>query len=180
MNLNRWSVVLVSTAGLVACTDAVAPSVENTMNAKWAGSDWAGSVSVVVASVQGGEKLYLWASGPSKPARPKAWWSGPELAIWPNEISIEIPFNGAGTYALTPGSARFQEIVGGDVITATYSIAPQTVGRLVISSYEPGGMIEGVVSFDAVSSNQYRSFGDRASLEDGHFRAKAQLGFPFD
>ena len=176
MTLNRWFAVLVSTAALIGCVETTDPSAVNRMNATWAGRGWSGDASaVVLKNLPGGDRLYLSATGPS-PIRSAAWWS-PDNAVWANLISVEVPFKGVGTYVLAPGSATFKEMTGGDVLDATYSIAPQTTGTLVITSYEPDGIIEGTLSFDAVSSNPYRSFGDRASLEDAHFRAQVQPGF---
>ena len=180
MTLKRWLVVLASTGFLIACTDSTDPAAVNRLNASWAGRGWAGNLSaLVLKTANPTDILYLRADGP---AGPRAWWREDSYFSPPgaNVISAEIAFNGVGTYILRPNNARFQEWVGGDVITATYSIPVNTTGMLVITSYDPDRFIEGILSFDAVSSDPRRSFGDRAGLENGRFRARVYSGYPVD
>jgi hypothetical protein len=164
MTLNRWFVVLVSTGALAGCKDTVAPVKTDLLTARWAGASWVGEASAtIVRGGPAGDTLYFFADGPIK--------GGPSQLFADNEITARVLFAGVGTYRLGPGDARFMQLVGGDVVSATYSTSSDATGSLVIESYGGiGGKIEGTISFDAVSSNQYRSFGDRASLEDGRFR----------
>ena len=174
MTLNRWFAVLASAAVLTACQDTVAPPEPNQLTATWAGKDWVGNaVAGIVEGGSAGDTLYVWAAGPID-AR--------VLCLCPtvnrpsdNEITVKVPFTGPGTYALGPGAAKFEQVVGGDVISATYRTSTEATGRLVVSAYEGVGYkIEGSLSFDAVSNDQYRGFGARASLEGGRFRATVQ------
>lgn len=171
MTLNRWFVVLASTATLAACYDGVAPPDPNQLTAKWAGSEWVGSAEVgVVQGGTAGDVLYLWANGPI---------SNRTGCLCPtvyrpsdNAITVKVAFKGPGTYLLGPGEAKFQQVVGGDVISATYQTSTAASGILVISDYQGiGNRIEGALSFEAVSNDQYRGFGPKAKLEDGHFLA---------
>ena len=169
MTLNRWSVVLASTVALIACDNPTAPPGIDRLNARWAGRDWVGTASAeLTRGGISGDTLYLFSRGPLN--------SDPAALVAENHIVAKVAFRGVGTYPLGPGSARFEQWVGGDVVTATYSTSAEASGTLVITKYAGiGGNIEGTLSFDAVSTSQSRNFGERARLEDGRFRTTLQL-----
>jgi hypothetical protein len=52
------------------------------------------------------------------------------------QLYIDIKFNGAGTYPLTLGQARFFTTVGMDVLTSDYRLDTTQHSKLVISSYD--------------------------------------------
>jgi len=61
------------------------------------------------------------------------------IANRPNDevIVMKIKFNGTGSYSLTKDQGLYYSTVGGDVWTSEYRLAPNTVGEIVISKYEP-------------------------------------------
>ena len=95
MTLNRWFVVLASTATLAACSDAVAPAPDKGQFAgRWAGSEWLGAAAVGIDQMPGGSGKTLILL-----ARRNAPGIGEE------EIRAEIQYSGRGKYYLIPGKA---------------------------------------------------------------------------
>ena len=80
--------------------------------------------------------------------------------------------HGPGTYLLGPGAARLDELVGGDVLAASYSTTATSVGRIEITKYDGvNGLVSGKIQFDAETSSPYGSYGSKARLENGFFYA---------
>ena len=52
------------------------------------------------------------------------------------QLYVDIKFNGAGVYLLTPGQAKFSTTVGMDVLTSEYRLDPTQNSKLVINSYD--------------------------------------------
>lgn len=164
MTLNRWFVVLASTATLAACSDAVAPAPDKgQFTARWAGTEWIGEASAAIHSLPGtGETLTVF-------ARRVAPGIGEE------QITASIPFTGPGKYYLAPGKAYLQQIVGGDGISGVYTNTIESPGVLEITGYGSDGLIEGELSFEGKFTGTVAGYGAKAKLEGGRFRAV--LGF---
>ncbi|MEP6612017.1 MAG: DUF6252 family protein [Mucilaginibacter sp.] len=52
------------------------------------------------------------------------------------QLYVDIKFNGAGTYPLTPGQAKFFTTIGMDVLTSEYRLDTTQHSKLVISGYD--------------------------------------------
>ena len=52
------------------------------------------------------------------------------------QLYVDIKFNGAGTYPLTLGQARFFTTIGMDALTSEYRLDTTQNSKLVISSYD--------------------------------------------
>lgn len=162
MKLARWTLPVIAIA-LSACTDSVSPVREfPTFYGNWAGKTWVGDAyASLVPGGSNGDTLYI---GGTKSAG-----SGQ----FANETIIaKVVIHGAGTYLLGPGDAKLEELVGGDVVAASYSTTSTSVGRVTITSYHGvNGLVEGTIEFDAETSSPYGSYGSKASLEDAVFSA---------
>ena len=164
MKVGRWFIyAAVASLGLTSCTDSVDPIEEfPTFYGNWAGKTWVGDASAsLVAGGSKGDTLYI---AGTKPAN-----SG----LFANETIIaKVVIQGPGTYLLGPGDARLEEVVGGDVVAATYSTTGTSVGRVTITSYNGAhGLVEGKIEFDAETTSPYGSYGSKASLRDAFFSA---------
>ena len=108
-----------------------------------------------------GDTLYIGASSPVKSGQtPK------------EDIIARVVIHGTGTYLLGPGDARLDELVGGDIVAASYTTTAKSVGRVTITSYHGvNGLVEGTIEFDAETSSPYGSYGSKARLEDAFFSA---------
>jgi hypothetical protein len=159
MQLSRRFVVLALAAALVGCKDTTAPApATGQIVAKWAGVVWIGSTSVNVYNYgPAGDTLFISANRTGIPQLEET-------------ILVRVRFTGIGTYTLGPGAAQLEELVGGDVLVGQYATTSGATGTLVITRFDPvGKQVEGVLSFDGVSTMQNGRYGTRATLEDGRF-----------
>jgi hypothetical protein len=151
-------VVAVAAAGVVGCTDSITPVDEfPTFYGTWAGERWIGDASAALV----GDTLFIGARTPTKSSQsPK------------ETFTAKVIIHGAGTYLLGAGDARLDELVGGDVVAASYTTTATSVGRVTITSYHGiNGMVEGTIEFDAETSSPYGSYGSKASMKDAFFSA---------
>jgi hypothetical protein len=162
MNLiRRFSVIAVVIAAQ-ACTDPVSPAKEfPSFYGNWAGKTWVGDATAwLVPGGASGDTLYI---GGSKPGNSSSL---------DEAIIAKVVIHGPGAYLLGPGDAKLEELVGGDVVAATYSTTSMSVGRVVITTYHGvNGLVEGKIEFDAETTSPYGSYGPKASLEDAFFSA---------
>lgn len=169
MTLFRRSMfVAVAAVALTACTDSAGPVKEfPTFYGNWAGKTWVGDAhAILIRGGANGDTLYI--SGSSAA-------NGGPLAK--EEIIAKVVIHGTGTYLLGPGDARLDELVGGDVVAATYSTTSTSVGRVTITSYGgANGMVVGKIEFDAETTSPYGSYGEKASLRDAFFSAVVRTG----
>jgi hypothetical protein len=153
--------VAVVAAGLAGCTTSNDPAETfPTFFGTWAGHTWEGSASAFLASGgSAGDTLYIFASNP------------PSSGMMVREsLMARIVVHGTGAYPLGANAVRFDELVGGDVVSASYVTTPSSTGTLTLSSYRGvGGLAEGKIEFDAVSSSPYGSYGPSASMRDAYF-----------
>lgn len=164
MKLGRWFMYAAAASiGLTSCTDSVGPVKEfPTFYGNWAGKEWVGDARAwLVPGGANGDTLYIEGS--------KVGSSG----LFADEsIIAKVIIHGTGTYLLGPGDAKLQELVGGDVVAATYSTTDTSVGRVTITSYNGArSMVEGKIEFDAETASPYGSYGSKASLRDAFFSA---------
>jgi hypothetical protein len=164
MKVARWIICAAAASiGLASCTDSVGPVKEfPTFYGTWAGKTWVGDASAsLVPGGSNGDTLYI--SG-SKPAG---------AGLYSNEMIIaKVVIHGPGVYLLGPGDARLDEVVGGDVVAATYSTTGTSVGRVTITSYNGAhGLVEGKIEFDAETTSPYGSYGSKSSLRDAFYSA---------
>jgi len=164
MKLSGWFVsIAVAAIGVSGCTDPVSPSKEfPTFYGSWAGRTWVGEgYASLVSGGSKGDTLYIGGSKSSS--------SG----LFADETIIaKVVIHGPGTYLLGPGDAKLEELIGGDVVAATYSTTDMSVGRLTILSYNGAhSVVEGKIEFDAETTSPYGSYGTRASLRDAFFSA---------
>ena len=155
--------VVAAAAAAIACTDSIIPIDEfPTFYGTWAGERWIGDAHAsLVPGGAAGDTLYISASSPARAGQS------------PKEgIVARVVIHGTGTYLLGPGDARLDELVGGDVVAASYSTTSTSVGRITITSYHGvNGLVEGLIEFTAETSSPYGSYGSKASLEDAFFSA---------
>jgi hypothetical protein len=121
----------------------------------WAGSRWTGAAFV---SSTTGLETYLHAWSPSG-SREDATSS----------VSVRIRGVDVGTYQVSAGDARFDYLVGGDGVTASYGTSDDFVGTVVIEEIDsddfPRARARGRVQFDAVSVNADPPVGQLARFE---------------
>src|SRR5512132_2571834 len=120
---------MVAALGLVAfaaCTDSVMPIDEfPTFYGTWADRSWSGDAyATLVPGGAAGDTLYVGGLSPSKSGQ-----------FAKETISAKFVVHGPGTYLLGPGAGKLEELVGGDVVAATYSTTSTAVGRVTISTY---------------------------------------------
>jgi hypothetical protein len=164
MNLvSRFCCIAVALIGIGACTDSTEPVDEfPSFFGTWAGKEWSGDASaMLVPGGAAGDTLYVGAATPVN-----AGQSAKET------IMAKFVIHGTGTYLLGPGAARLDELVGGDVLAASYSTTATSVGRIEITKYDGvNGLVSGKIQFDAETSSPYGSYGSKARLENGFFYA---------
>jgi len=156
--VRRFAVVGAVAAGVIGCTDSIMPVDEfPTFYGTWAGERWIGDASAALV----GDTLFIGARTPARSGQsPK------------ETFTARIIIHGTGTYLLGPGAARLDELVGGDVLAASYTTTSTSVGRVTITSYHGiNGMVEGTIEFDAETSSPYGSYGSKASMKDAFFSA---------
>jgi hypothetical protein len=155
--------LLAAFALLAACGEAAtAPDRTPTFSAILAGRPWGGQASAtLVVDAARGDTLFLHGYAPTDGTRP--------------EVAVRFrlaPFTGPGRYPLRPGDVRLDELVGGDVLVASYADAP--TGAVEVRAYDgPGGTVAGAAEFTAGRSGERGSFGAVVRLEAGEFRAQA-------
>jgi hypothetical protein len=155
--------LLVCAAG-GACTLFTDPIDRSaTFSGRWGGDPWAGDAGATILVVEGRpDSLFVTGSSPVN------------AQIAPREmIHIRVPFRGTGTYALDASAVELWELLGGDVLTASYGGVGTPAGTLEITSYGgPGGVVEGTVSFVARSTSPHAARGTgTVRFERGRFRA---------
>ena len=89
-------------------------------------------------------------------------------------IAIRIKFQGPGQYSLTKNQGRYYTTLGYDVQTSEYKFAPNSMGKLVITKYDP---IEKVIEGNfEMALKKYYSYltndTDTLHLVDGSFKGK--------
>ncbi len=164
MNLRRrFCCLAVALIGVAGCTDSTEPVDEfPSFFGTWAGKDWSGDASaILVPGGAAGDTLFIGAAAPVN-----AHQSAKETIV------AKFVIHGAGTYLLGPGAARLDELIGGDVLAASYSTTATSVGRIEITKYDGvNGLVSGKIQFDAETSSPYGSYGSKASLENAFFYA---------
>jgi hypothetical protein len=146
---------LATLVAITACESATdTPAQNGSFSFSWGGQQFEGDAQ---AEVYGGS-LYLWGSSPGG-------------AMSPLEVSVTVAdFQGPGEYALGPAAGVMRYILGGDVITGTYSIPPAETGTLVVTAVS-GETVTGRVEFDAEAERGGTPVGARARFQ-GEFQAK--------
>jgi hypothetical protein len=164
MTFFRRSIFAALTAvSVAACTDSVDPVGEfPSFYGTWAGKTWVGEANaVLIRGGTAGDTLFV---GGLTPA------NGGQYAK--ETITAKIVIDGTGTYLLGPGAGRFDELVGGDVVAASYITTSNSVGRVTITSYGGvNGLVEGTIQFEAETTSPYGSYGSKARLENAFFTA---------
>ena len=147
-------------AALAACVSATdaGPRLEGRFSGSWAGERFAGDGSAVIVN----DSLYLNGGSPGG-------------AMSPRVVEIRIAdFDGPGEYTLEPGAGAVRYLLGGDVITGTYSIPPGATGTLVVTEVD-GAEVVGRVEFEAAAQpNGQAPVGDRGVFE-ADFRGRVYL-----
>jgi hypothetical protein len=136
---------------LLAGCDSTSPETpEVTFKATWAGKRWDGNAS---AALKTDGVLQLIGSNPPG-----------EAAMRASHVILTVEFDGPGTYHLGPGAARLDYLIGGDVISSSYTTTDQQTGTLIVEEIT-STHIRGSVRFDAVSSNTDPPVGPQARFE---------------
>jgi hypothetical protein len=152
---------LAITACLAGCSRA-APSPDRSapFSGVLAGERWAGqaSATLIVGGAQG-DTLYVFGYDAGSAAR--------------REVSIALriaPFTGPGRYTLGVGDVRLSELVGGDVLVASYEAAAR--GSVVVRTFGgAGATIAGSAAFTVDRSSATGVFGSTVAFTDGEFQA---------
>ncbi|HYW11658.1 MAG TPA: hypothetical protein VE871_06855 [Longimicrobium sp.] len=149
------TVCLAALVAVAACESATdTPAREGRFTFSWGGKQFEGNAQAEVY----GDSLYLRGSSPGG-------------AMSPLEVSVTVAdFQGPGEYALGPAAGVMRYILGGDVITGTYSIPPAETGTLVVTAVS-GETVTGRVEFDADAHAGSAPAGTRARFQ-GEFQAK--------
>lgn len=95
----------------------------------------------------------------------------------PNEeiIVMKTKFYGPGTYPLTKNQGYYYTLIGGDVLTSEYTLAPNIAGQLVVSNYDSTKKIlEGTfnVFLQKKSSSSQSNPEELLIFTNGKFRGK--------
>lgn len=149
------ALILAGLVGLAACESATDSGrrLPGEFSGSWAGERFEGDASVVIS----GDSLYVYGGSPGGPMSPR-------------EVQIRVAdFDGPGEYQLRAGGGVMRYILGGDVITGTYSIPPAGTGTLLVSEMR-NGEIRGSVEFEADAHPGDAPVGARARFE-ADFRA---------
>jgi hypothetical protein len=121
---------------LVGCQRATEPVVTpaQTFTGRWIGQSWEGEASATLfLGGAAGDTLYVF----GVQRVPEEW------------VRLRVVFRGVGTYALGPDDVVLETLVGGDVVVASYPGIGPTAGTIEVTSYGPGGLVEGTFTFDA-------------------------------
>ena len=167
-HFRRFAFAVAGVAAMVSlgCTEAAGPgSSFPTFIGTWAGERWTASANAYLASGgAAGDTLYVFASNPPN--------SGTMVR---ETLRARIIVHGTGAYPLGPSAVRFDELVGGDVVSASYVTTQSSTGTLTLSSYNGVGRVaEGKIEFDAESNSPYGSYGQKASMRDAFFSVVVQ------
>jgi hypothetical protein len=148
----------------LACHDGAAPTPEAraTFTGRWAGRAWEGDAwAVLVPGGAAGDTLYIGGTRPVNAGQAPV-----------ESVRLRIVPPGVGTQSLGADDATLLELVGGDVISATYRTVSSGDGSVTLTSYGGvGAAVEGTVAFEAQTESRFASYGTRARFERGHFRA---------
>lgn len=153
-----FAAIAVAIAGIAAC-DPTGPSPAATFEGIWADQRWTGD-----ARASGSPDATLFIDGTS----PVNAGSMPLT-----QVTIVVTLDGPGTYELGPDDARFTYLVGGDVITASYTLGAAQSGTVVIETIS-ATEVTGSVTFTAASRYEHSPVGDIARFE-GTFRAPISM-----
>ncbi|MFN2397858.1 MAG: hypothetical protein ABR543_04340 [Gemmatimonadaceae bacterium] len=136
------------------------------MTGVWEGQTWLGAASAFL--IDGGaavDTLFVFGSRPI---------GGNDEAV-----QLRIILHGPGPYDLDAGDARLDELIGGDVVSASYQTAQPGAGHVILSSFSGGGeIVEGTFRFEARTTSPYGSYGTTGRFEEGQFSAKVQVPRP--
>lgn len=146
-------------AALTGCQRSTEPVVnpEATFTGRWIGQSWEGEASATLyADGTAGNTLYVFGKR--------------RVDLGQDEVvRLRVAFHGVGTYALTADDVSLDQVLGGDVLTASYQGSGPTAGTLEITSYGPGGAVEGTFTFEARQARTTSA--PVVRFEDGRFRA---------
>ena len=173
MPLMRLSRSVVSGAAVLLCSIAFAACGEGTgpdepptptFTGRWGEEPWNGRASAILVS--GGaadDSLYVGAVFPVDAP----------VGMPGQTILVATAGTGPGTYVLEgPSSVRVTYLLGGDGVVSAYGGSGPATGILEITEFGgPGGIVEGRVEFEAITSYGYQPVGPTARFEEGWFRA---------
>jgi len=153
---------LVALTGLLAASchsstepNALAPA---SFKAQWQGRDWQGRASATLWR----DTLFIFGV--------REVHEVTSAGVYEEAVRIRVPFQGVGHYALDSTAVEIQEIVGGDVVSVSYSGVGSSVGALDVTAYGgPGGNVDGTVHFDVRRARSPSS--PILPFENGQFRA---------
>lgn len=157
-----WVVPLFLVAGLGGCESPTAAQPDATFTAFWDGKPWYGSASATLVPGGSGDTLYVHGSSP------------PNAGSMPYQVvTFRIAgFTGAGTYQLDPADVRFLDLIGGDVVAATYGGSGSPAGTIVVTRYDPvARVVEGTVLARTVFASGHALHGTSAHFSNGVFQA---------
>lgn len=158
-----WIAPLFLVTGLAGCESPTAAPPEATFTASWAGSPWHGSASATLFPAGSSDTLYVHGSSP------------PNAGSMPHQVvTFRIAgFTGPGTYQLEAADVTFRELVGGDVVVATYAGAGSPAGTIVVTRYDGvARVVEGGVHARTVFTYGHALHGTGAEFSNGVFRAQ--------
>lgn len=150
--------VLVLACALAGCSESTGlDEGETGIEATWAGKRWSGDAGATLAHR---DTLYVYGSTPRNAG---------QLPL--QMLRARVVFRGPGSYALGPGDAELDYLVGGDVVSAWYVTTRTNAGTLQVTEYAEG-WVAGTLSFEGEASRSpYTPEGARARFE-GAFRAR--------
>jgi hypothetical protein len=167
--LRRATVATLALTTVAACNDGTGPADASaaTFTGRWAGRAWGASASaVLVRGGAAGDTLYVLGSWPTNPYPVQS-------------LRIRLaPFRGAGTYPVAGDDVEMTDLVGGDAASSTYVGARPAAGAVVVGAYAEGRVVQGTVSFRAVSSYGNAPYGASPEFEDGRFSAEVLVHTP--
>lgn len=147
----RW-IARSAVAALVGCTPTeTEPSPNATFQATWADGSWLGSAWMLLS----GDTLFI---GGVEPPGASQTGSGP---VPQTTVEITVaPFAGPGSYDAS-FTASLIYLIGGDVISAAYSI-DSTASRVLSIDRFSDTEVSGSVTFRASSTSDHSPAGPRA------------------
>jgi hypothetical protein len=130
-------VAVATVLGMWGCGEAPAgpEGAKPTFVGRWAGDRWEGNASTSYGL--SADTLYVHGTSPVG-----AGWNAEST------VSIRVPYNGGGAYALGPGDCTFTRLLGGDVVVGRYGTMTEDSGVLTIVEHA-GRRIAGVVYCEA-------------------------------
>ena len=157
-----WIAPLVLVTGLTGCESPTAAEREATFTGSWAGRPWHGSASATLFPDGSSDTLYVHGSSP------------PNAGSMPHQVvTFRIAgFTGPGTYQLEPADVTFRELVGGDVVVASYAGAGSPAGTIMVTRYDRmARVVEGAVHARTVFTYGHALHGTSAEFSNGAFQA---------